>query len=37
MFDLMGGKGNVAILQGGLAPNLNARQEVSELLLLKLM
>lgn len=27
MFDLMGGKGEVAILQGGLAPNLNARQE----------
>lgn len=27
MFDLMGGKGNVAILQGGLAPNLNARQD----------
>ncbi|MDC7226283.1 MAG: sugar-binding protein [Spirochaetales bacterium] len=26
MFDLMGGEGNVAILQGGLAPNLNARQ-----------
>ncbi len=27
MFNLMGGKGNVAILQGGLAPNLNQRQE----------
>lgn len=27
MFDLLGGKGNVAILQGGLAPNLNQRQE----------
>lgn len=27
MFDLMGGKGNAAILQGGLAPNLNQRQE----------
>ena len=27
MFDLMGGKGNVAILQGGLAPNLNQRQD----------
>lgn len=27
MFNLMGNKGNVAILQGGLAPNLNARQE----------
>jgi ribose transport system substrate-binding protein len=26
MFDMMGDKGNVAILQGGLAPNLNARQ-----------
>jgi len=26
MFDLMGNKGNVAILQGGLAPNLNERQ-----------
>ena len=27
MFEAMGNKGNVAILQGGLAPNLNARQE----------
>jgi ribose transport system substrate-binding protein len=27
MFNLMGNKGNVAILQGGLAPNLNARQD----------
>lgn len=27
MFDLMGNKGNAAILQGGLAPNLNQRQE----------
>jgi ribose transport system substrate-binding protein len=27
MFNLMGGKGEVAILQGGLAPNLNERQE----------
>ena len=27
MFELMGNKGNVAILQGGLAPNLNERQE----------
>ncbi len=27
MFNLMGGKGNAAILQGGLAPNLNQRQE----------
>jgi len=27
MFDLMGGKGNAAILQGGLAPNLNQRQD----------
>ena len=26
MFKLMGGKGKVAILQGGLAPNLNQRQ-----------
>ncbi len=27
MFELMGNKGNAAILQGGLAPNLNQRQE----------
>ncbi|MDY0289363.1 MAG: sugar-binding protein [Sphaerochaeta sp.] len=27
MFDLMGNTGNVAILQGGMAPNLNERQE----------
>ena len=27
MFDLMGGEGDVAILQGGLAPNLNQRQD----------
>ena len=27
MFKQLGGKGNVAILQGGLAPNLNARQK----------
>jgi ribose transport system substrate-binding protein len=27
MFKLMGGKGEVAILQGGLAPNLNERRE----------
>ena len=27
MFELMGGEGDVAILQGGLAPNLNARQD----------
>jgi len=27
MFDLMGNSGNAAILQGGLAPNLNQRQE----------
>jgi ribose transport system substrate-binding protein len=27
MFELMGNKGNVAIMQGGLAPNLNQRQE----------
>jgi ribose transport system substrate-binding protein len=26
MFELMGGKGNAAIMQGGLAPNLNERQ-----------
>jgi ribose transport system substrate-binding protein len=27
MFELMGNKGNAAIMQGGLAPNLNERQE----------
>ncbi len=27
LFDLMGGKGNMAIIQGGLTPNLNERQE----------
>lgn len=27
LFELMGGKGNMAILQGGLTPNLNERQE----------
>ncbi|MCK9286643.1 MAG: sugar-binding protein [Sphaerochaetaceae bacterium] len=27
LFELMGGKGNMAIIQGGLTPNLNERQE----------